>query len=577
MSDNFIDELQLEFLTEAADLLVKVESLTLDLQRVEDKQEIFRELARLAHNFKGSGAAVGFDRLSKFAHCVEDYIIFLRAPETKITATQLDLLLKGLDRLKQDIETLSQDRKTLLVHDEIVAELKAAAVEELQAEVPQIQSDMQPEVAPHNVQVAESQPVAVAIQPDKKQAGESSKAVQKKNSGQQEVLRIPKNKIDFLLESFGEQVILQSSLDQYKYDLDTNRDLILRTINQLTKLTFELQTHALSLTLIQISPTFMKLERAIRDAAKACNKSVNISVEGGETEVDKTLIDMLSDPLTHMVRNSVDHAVEDSSERELLGKTSHGNVTIRACRTGGQLWIEVEDDGRGLNAEKIKQKAVKSGLISESTAASMSIDEAQALIFHSGLSTKEAVNEISGRGVGMNVVKEAVEKLNGAIEIRSEVGRGTRFRLKLPLSLAIFNGAVIKINDAKFIVPNSEIAEISRYNTRNLTQMGGQDALMKVREEVFRVVDLRTHFEVSRRTKTSSSVPSEKDDIRPVLLTRKNGNCAFIVDEIIGMQKIVQKPLGEEVMSKQEFAAATILSDGTPGVILNLGSLAQAA
>jgi two-component system chemotaxis sensor kinase CheA len=552
MSDNFIEELQLEFLTEAADLLVKVESLTLDLQRVDDKQEIFRALARLAHNFKGSGAAVGFDRLSKFAHCVEDYIIFLRAPETKISATQLDLLLKGLDRLKQDIETLSQDRQTLLVHDDIVAELKAAAVEELQAVLPQ-------------------------IQPDKKQAGESSKAVQKKNSGQQEVLRIPKNKIDFLLESFGEQVILQSSLDQFKYDLDANRDLILRTINQLTKLTFELQTHALSLTLIQISPTFMKLERAIRDAAKACNKTVNISVEGGETEVDKTLIDMLSDPLTHMVRNSVDHAVEDSSERELLAKTSHGNVTIRACRTGGQLWIEVEDDGRGLNAEKIKQKAIKTGLISESSAAKMSIDEAHALIFHSGLSTKEAVNEISGRGVGMNVVKEAVEKLNGKIEIRSEVGRGTRFRLKLPLSLAIFNGAVIKINDAKFIVPNSEISEISRYDTRKLTQMGGQDAIMKVREEVFRVVDLRTHFEVSRRTKTSSAVPSGKDDIRPVLLTRKNGNCAFIVDEIVGMQKIVQKPLGEEVMSKQEFAAATILSDGTPGVILNLGSLAQAA
>jgi two-component system chemotaxis sensor kinase CheA len=145
------------------------------------------------------------------------------------------------------------------------------------------------------------------------------------------------------------------------------------------------------------------------------------------------------------------------------------------------------------------------------------------------------------------------------------------------LSLAIFNGAVIKINDAKFIVPNSEISEISRYDTRKLTQMGGQDAIMKVREEVFRVVDLRTHFEVSRRTKTSSAVPSGKDDIRPVLLTRKNGNCAFIVDEIVGMQKIVQKPLGEEVMSKQEFAAATILSDGTPGVILNLGSLAQAA
>lgn len=577
MSDNIIDELQLEFLTEAADLLVKVESLTLHLQRAEDKQEIFRELARLAHNFKGSGAAVGFDRLSKFAHCVEDYIIFLRAPETKISATQLDLLLKGLDRLKQDIETLSQDRQTLLVHDEIVAELKAASVEELRAVVRQIQSDMLPEVAPQTFQVADSHPVAASIEPEKKQSSETSKAVKNKTSGQQEVLRIPKYKIDFLLESFGEQVILQSSLDQYKYDLEANRDLILRTINQLTKLTFELQTHALSLTLIQISPTFMKLERAIRDAAKACNKSVVISVEGGETEVDKTLIDMLSDPLTHMVRNSVDHAVEDSSDRERIGKTAHGNVTIRACRTGGQLWIEVEDDGRGLNAEKIKQKAIKTGLISESAAAKMSIDEAHALIFHSGLSTKEAVNEISGRGVGMNVVKEAVEKLNGAIEIRSEVGRGTRFRLKLPLSLAIFNGAVIKINDAKFIVPNSEISEISRYDTRKLTQMGGQDAIMKVRDEVYRVVDLRAHFEVNRRRKTNSTVPSGKDDIRPVLLTRKNGNCAFIVDEIVGMQKIVQKPLGEEVMSKQEFAAATILSDGTPGVILNLGSLAQAA
>jgi two-component system chemotaxis sensor kinase CheA len=176
----------------------------------------------------------------------------------------------------------------------------------------------------------------------------------------------------------------------------------------------------------------------------------------------------------------------------------------------------------------------------------------------------------------MNVVKEVVDKLNGVIEIRSEVGRGTLFRLKLPLSLAIFNGAVIKINDAKFIVPNSEISEISRYDTRLLTQMGGQDALMKVREEVFKVIDLRSYFEGYRRRSAATPVEIKRDEIRPILLTRKHGNCAFIVDEILGMQKIVQKPLGDEVVSKSEFAAATILSDGTPGVILNLSSLSQA-
>lgn len=549
MSDDaFLEEIKKDFLQESLDLLGRVEGLSLEVEKAPDSPEPYAELARLAHNLKGSSQAVGFENIAKLSHRVEDFILGIKNKTVPRTGDQLDFLFKCLDQLKRDIETLIGNIGAELDHRDLLAELERRM--------------NQVAVANEVLQKEDAKDV-----PPKRE--KPAPAAQAPAVAKNEVLRIAKNKVDFLLESFGEQVILQSTLEQAKFDLEGNRDLIMKTISQLTKLTFELQSHALALTMVQIAPTFTKLERAIRDAARTCGKSVDVKLEGGETEVDKTLIESLSDSLTHMVRNSVDHAIEEAEERREKGKKEAGTVWIRARRTGGQLWIEVQDDGKGLNAKMIKEKAIKKRLIEASRAEQMSDEEAFQLIFLNGFSTKEAVSELSGRGVGMNVVQESVANLNGSIEIESKVGQGTLFRLRLPLSLAIFNGAVVAVNGRKFIIPNSDITEINRFDCQQKIKLSDARSAVRVREEIFELIDLRTKLAGGAKLKLTDR------DI-PLIISRKT-NKAFLVDEIIGMQKIVQKPIGEEIKGRPEFVAATILGDGSPGVILNLNSFSQAS
>lgn len=586
--DSFLLELQDSFLQEASDLLEKVEALSLDLEKDPKSQETYAQLARLAHNFKGSGKAVGFDHISKLAHRLEDYILAIKNGVILPLPAHLDFLFKCLDQLKGDIHRLIEDKTIPLDHTALLEEISARLTQPQDMAAPDApptppqppSSSLEnlPEAAldlsPAGVASAPSEPKSKVAAPPSETGAAPAPLAEANKKASQEVLRIAKSKIDFLLEAFGEQVILQSALEQSKFDLLKNRDLILKTISQLTKLTFELQDHALSLTMVQLGPLFTKLERAIRDAARTCAKDVDVKLSGIETEVDKTLIDSLSDSLTHMVRNAVDHAIETSDVREAAGKPSRGTIEISARRTGAQLWIEVIDDGKGLDPKALTQKALSKGLIDQATADGLTPSQAFQLIFLNGFSTKEVVSEVSGRGVGMNVVSEAVTQLNGVIEILSEVGKGTTFRLKLPLSLSIFNGAVIRVNGSRFIVPNSEIAEIGRIQPEQQVQMGSQKAVIKIREEVFELIDLRRKL---KNAQTSTATTDSEGRVLPLLITRKNGRKAYLIDEVIGIQKIVQKPLGEEVKNRPEYAAGTILGDGTPGVILNLNVLAQGA
>jgi two-component system chemotaxis sensor kinase CheA len=671
MSDDaFFAEIQASFLQEAADLLGRVEALSLRLEKDPQSTEIYAELARLAHNFKGSGNAVGFVHIASLGHKLEDFILALKNKIVPCSPSHIDFLFKCLDRLAQDVDALTADKAAALDHTEVIAEIEwrlahpddleqgagegesaaeqafvaeaelaesalpelidgarpghaaegtfvEAPAEPAQRAAQDVGENAAPETAPETAPDAASdaaqdvadaasiggpaesdndRALAIAMDPsswpseDKPRAAPPGAA---KDGGRQassqpspkeepkpgskaassEVLRIPKPKIDYLLEAFGEQVILQSLLEQCKFDLAGNQELIARTISQVTKLTLELQSHALSLTMIQLGQTFSKLERAIRDAARACDKQINVTMSGAQTEIDKTLVDSLSDALTHMVRNSVDHGIESAPARAAAGKPEAGSVTIAARRSGGQLWIEIADDGKGLDPSLLKQKAIAKGLIDAAKAEKMTTKDAFQLIFGNGFSTKDAVSAVSGRGVGMNVVQESVAALKGSIEIDSVVGKGTTFRLKLPLSLAIFNGAVVRVNENKFVVPNSDISEIARARVDAQAQVGSSQAAIQIRGEVFQLIDLRLRLGAKKRGER----PPPAERLLPILITRKLANRAFVVDEVLGMQKIVQKPLGDEVKSHSEYAAGTILSDGSPGVILNLGALGEAS
>lgn len=591
MSDDFFAEIQESFLQEASDLLISVEALSLRVEKNEGRESAFEELARLAHNFKGSGKAVGFEHISKFGHRIEDLILGIKNGKITPRKENLNVLFKCLDRLQKDIQELMKDRNQNLSHDSFISEIDhalsgafeknsdvaAVAVQDMSAAqhtlVPQetfsaVNSSNRTEVMAEELSPAQftSPQISETPQPEK----ESTRAASKKN----ETIRITRSKIDYLLECFGEQVILQSTLEQHKYDLGMHSEIILKTISQLTKLTFELQSHALSLSMVPLGPTFTKLERAIRDAAVTIDKQIDVQFIGADTEIDKNLIDSLSDALTHMVRNAVDHGIEDAATRIERGKSAVGHLKVGSRRVGSQIWFEIQDDGQGLDHKKLVDKAVRQNLLSAADAERLSIEDRYKLIFRNGFSTKEQVSEISGRGVGMNVVEESVSSLKGEIEIQSELGKGTLFRLKLPLTLSIFNGALIRVNEHKFIVPTSEITEISKIQVTDHVDLGHRLKILKIRDDVYELIDLRQKFK-SCQPKTALVVPDKLE--LPVLLSRKQKKIAYLVDEILGMQKVVLRPVGEEIKSKGFYTAATILGDGSPGVILNLGGIQEAA
>ncbi|MCX6117548.1 MAG: chemotaxis protein CheA [Proteobacteria bacterium] len=576
--EDSIKEIQDSFLMEAHDLLSKVESLSLSIERDRNDIKAFEELARLAHNFKGSGKAVGFDHISKFAHKIEDYILAIRHKEIRCSTENLDLLFKCLDVLNIDIQKLMINRDLALDYDanisEIETRLHSSENSELSLKIDQDISTFESTLSdkastPTNFPLLKKASVTPSGETPNLEA--SKEAEKHKNNTQTEFLRVAKSKIDYLVESFGEQVILQSMLEQNKFNLGQNQEILAKAITQLSKLTFELQNHALSLTMIQLFPTFTKLERAVRDAAKQCNKKVVVVLNGAETEVGKPLIEALSDPLTHMVRNAVDHAIEASAKRLAKGKPEEGKVIVSAWRSGGQFLIEIIDDGKGMDPQLLKSKAIDKGLISASDASLMPDSEAFKLIFENGFSTKDQVSELSGRGVGMNVVSETVKSLNGSIEIESVIDKGTCLRLKLPLSMAIFNGAVIKVNGSRYVVPNSEISEIFRISPDAFLKMSDTKFVVRIRDEIFQVIDLRKCLNNDLKPQLPLSPKVKK----PLILSRKHGNKAFLIDEVIGMQKIVQKQIGDEIKSRPSYVAGTILSDGTPGVVLSLEHLGQ--
>jgi two-component system, chemotaxis family, sensor kinase CheA len=568
---DFFAEIQESFLLEAIDLLDTVENLSLSLEKNPGDPEIYNNLARLAHNFKGSGKAVGFDHISKFAHKVEDFILAIKSNTILSERKNIDLLFECLDRLKEDIKQLRIDKNSTLDHsiyiDKIVSTIEGgsqvAVTESANLAIKQINEAPFSEPTPT--------PAFATIHELKKAQPPIHREIQK--SDQTEYLRVAKSKIDYMLETFGEQVILQSMLDQNKYSLDNDPEMIVKTITQLTKLTLELQNHVLSLTMIPLTQTFTKLERAVRDAAKHCEKNIDVNIHGQNTEAGKPLVDALSDPLTHIVRNAVDHAIESEEDRLKLSKPAFGTINITAERSGGQLWLTISDDGRGLNPQKLKEKAIQKNLISDTAASKLSDSEAYNLIFAPGFSTKDVVSEISGRGVGMNVVSEVIKSLNGSVEIQSEINVGTKFILKVPLSLAIFNGAIIKVHGNRYVVPNSEISEICRIDPDSFSKVSSSNTAVKIRDEVFHLIDLRRIFQIHGQKLETSHRSEKKPRCLPVILSRKHGNNAFLVEEIEGIQKIVQKQVGEELRAHPGFVAGTILSDGTPGIVISLQNL----
>lgn len=546
--DNFENDIKRDFLTEAKDLLSSTEACFLNLEKSAEDPQILNQLFRLAHNLKGSSGGVGFSELADFTHKLESLLLALKEKKLSITKAIIDLLLRCNDHLITTIEVLQNDLGANCANPALSAELTQA----LNAGYGQEENPVRTEPAPE----APMPILAAAPAPAK---------------SKEENIRVSIARIENLLNNVGELSILQAVMVQQAVENSPAISPLMReTLASMSKIIKETQSISMSLRMLPIKQTFQKMARIVRDTSQAIGKDVELHLSGEETEIDKTVLEQIGDPLVHIIRNAIDHGLEDAEGRQSAGKSLTGHVFLSAFHRAGHIVIEVRDDGKGLDADKLIAKAKAKGLLEAE--AVLSPEQAYQLIFLPGFSTKEQVTDLSGRGVGMDVVRTNITSLQGSIEIETALGKGTGFRIFLPLTLAIVDSVVIRLGEERYVVPLAQISEFFRPQESEINLVYGRSELLTLRDETLPVFRLSTLLQREPKTRNPAWQLT-------ALIIRDNSHRAFavLVDQIIAQQQIVIKPLGSEVKGKAGLIGSAILGDGKPALILDLFELTRAA
>jgi two-component system chemotaxis sensor kinase CheA len=380
-------------------------------------------------------------------------------------------------------------------------------------------------------------------------------------------IRVSINKIDDLINMMGELVITQSMLSQLGEADEFSSSHIEKLrdgLAQLERNTREMQENVMRIRMLPISFAFQRFPRLVHDLSGKMNKKIELIMAGEHTELDKTVMEKIGDPLVHLVRNSIDHGIESPEDRLAAGKPETGSINLNAFHEGGKIVIEIKDDGAGLNSEKIRDKAIKSGLVNAED--TLSEEQINDLIFNPGFSTADVVSDVSGRGVGMDVVRKNIRMLGGTVEVKTEAGKGSTFTIRLPLTLAILDGQSVRVGDDIYIIPLISIVESIQINTAQINVVAGRSEVYRLRDEYIPVVKLHEIFNVESTSMTLSEgllVVVEGDGIK----------VALFVDDLLGQQQVVIKSLETNFKKVEGVSGATILGDGTVALILDIVGL----
>src|SRR3972149_1686994 len=383
-----------------------------------------------------------------------------------------------------------------------------------------------------------------------------------------ETVKVDTQKLDNLVNLVGELVIANALINEVLVNANNTNTSANKNLSQLSKIVKDIQDQVMSMRMVPLKSTFQKMARLVRDVSTKTGKKVRLEVSGEETELDKTVIEEIGDPLVHIIRNSVDHGIEPQDERIAKGKPADGLVRLNAFHKGGNIVIEIEDDGKGLCKDKLLKKAIEKGLVEES--ASLSDQQIYNLIFAAGFSTAEKITDISGRGVGMDVVKKNVERLRGKVDISTVEGKGTKISIKLPLTLAIIDGMIVQVGAEKYIVPMLSIEESIRPNKEHISTVQHRGELLNIRGKLLPIVRLHNLYNVNPKK------------INPwetlILIVEGEGQrCGVLVDELLGQQQIVIKSLGEQFRNVRGVSGSAILGDGCVSLILDVGGIMNMA
>ncbi|MDP2862173.1 MAG: chemotaxis protein CheA, partial [Desulfobacterales bacterium] len=397
---------------------------------------------------------------------------------------------------------------------------------------------------------------------------------QKRTDGAADMLqvKVDTKKLDSIVDMVGELAIAQSMLRQHEVVLNSRDRKLDQITKQLNLITTGLQDIAMSMRMVPIKNTFQKMLRLVRDLAKKAGKDIQLVLSGEDTEIDRNIMEEIYEPMVHMIRNSIDHGLELPDEREAKNKPRQGTIYLKAYHRSGNIVIEIMDDGRGLNREKILKKAVLTGLIRQED--KLSDAEIDNLIFHPGFSTAEKVTEISGRGVGTDVVKSKVEKLRGTIEVRSVTDKGSTFFLRLPLTLAIVDGMIVKVADERYIIPTLNIQESFKPKGNEYFTVKGEGEMIKVRNTLIPLIRLDRLFGLNGCGSSDQTRVAPWEKLVVVVENQEKKIC-LLVDELIGQEEVVIKSLGGWLKGIKGVAGSVIMGDGRVGLILDIGSIFQ--
>jgi two-component system chemotaxis sensor kinase CheA len=558
-----------DFIMESREHLTAIELQLLTLDQDPANSEAINAIFRGFHTIKGMAGFLDLDPVRDLAHEVETVLDLARNAKLTINSTIIDRILEGKDYLNvwmTELEAMLRTGQTPTGPEasgllEAIRGLVSGAPA-IAAALPAAPPAAQPAM-PGLMELARevAAPLAADDAPETAPAEvvEASRSSEARSVGARSI-KVETAKLDYLVDMVGEMVISQSLV---RHDPDLSAGLkprLARNLSQLARITDDIQRTAMSMRMIPVGQLFQKTSRLVRDLSRKAGKQVELELAGEETELDRNIVEELADPLMHMVRNSVDHGIELPADRVAAGKPAQAHVTLKAGHQAGHIVIQISDDGRGLAREKILRKAREKNLIEAGVEPSES--EIFALIFHPGFSTADKITDVSGRGVGMDVVRKQVQKLRGRIDVISKPGEGTTFLLKLPLTLAIIDGLVVGVGDQRYIVPIFAVREMLRPAEEAISTIHGRQEMAMVRGSLIPVIRLHQRFHVK---------PKNQHPWESLLIVTESGSKLFglMVDELIGKQEVVIKSLGEGMRNIAGVAGGAILGDGRVGLILD--------
>jgi two-component system chemotaxis sensor kinase CheA len=568
------------FIVETKEILEKLDLNLIELENRPDDTKLLNEIFRSFHTIKGTSGFLGLEKLTKVTHRCEDILNKLRKGEVLLDSELMDGILSAFDQIKELLAIIEKDLDENISVDETVEILNKLIIklenkdvknfkkiEDTSAGMQEVKENSESKEVAFSVKAEES-PAVIQEKSSKKEPSKAA-TVEKKSEN---TIRVDIDRLDELLNIASELVLGRNRLAQVNSEIaleyegtKISRDLS-DAAKQIDLMTNELQLVVMKTRMVKIGKVFNRYPRLVRDLARDTKKEVNLILKGEETELDKTLIEEINDPLVHLIRNAVDHGIETPEKRKQEGKNSTGTVILSAEQEGNQIIITIEDDGKGIDTEILKETAVSKGLISREKAKELSKLDAYNLIFIPGFSTAEKVTNVSGRGVGLDVVKTNVAKLRGIISIDSAVGRGTKMIVKLPLTLAIISGMIVEVKSEKVVIPLNSVIEVLRVHIEDIHTINNHEAIRR-RDSIIPLVSL-DNLLYRGKEDTNKSVWQYV-----VVIGLAEKRFGIKVDELLGQKEVVIKSLGNYLGNINGIAGSTIMGDGTVIMILDINEL----